>query len=578
MRILQRIWPFSKEDTPLSVILENALLSNRTLPTEQDLVMASALLAKEKTFKDIVSNFVEHAQDISRVDTAAFYIPKETDDRKSDLKLYYKRGRFPIPDIISGSSELVSFLRDCREAVIFNNKQAMTKTFSLSISSAAQQETSTETGAAENSGGHFLKEILLNQEMMSGMALPIITPQREIGVLFVGSQIPCFFNRRLFHFLDSYTKIAGGAMQTMLLAGENRESLQKIDALERYQDNVFNSMTNMIITTDPAGKIYYFNEAAASSMGLEEKDIGTSFEEKFKNSLSSKTINIILKCLEDGNEILGLEGIYHSGEKELDYSLNVTPLKTPRGRKEGLTLLFTNQSREKELKQAVETVAEERRVIKDMFARYISKEVMSNLMESPGSIKLGGDKRVATVFFADIRGYTSFSEGREPEKIVEILNEYFSAAVENIVFHKGYIDKFIGDCIMAVWGVPMMSDKSDAVNAVYCALALQELVRSTKRNFFQRDAAHLRIGIGVNTGPLVAGNLGSMQRMDYSVIGDTVNLASRLESVAEADEIIISQATREYIGDIFKLEKRPDVRVKGKEKPIQIYNVLGINQ
>ncbi|MCL1955463.1 MAG: adenylate/guanylate cyclase domain-containing protein [Brevinematales bacterium] len=408
------------------------------------------------------------------------------------------------------------------------------------------------------------------------MALPIVSPPREIGILFVGAQTSCFFNRRRFHFLDSYTKLAAGAMQTSLLFGETREASKKIDSLERYQEYVFNSMTNMIITTDAAGQIYYFNEPATEAMGLKEEDLGRTLENTFRNALSSKTVKTILKSLENGNEILGLEGIYRKGGKEMDYSLNVTPLRTPRGRKEGLTLLFTNQTREKELKQTVQVVSEERRIIKDMFARYMSNEVMTKLMETPDSVKLGGDKREATVFFADIRGYTSFSEGRDPELIVEILNEYFSAAVEYIVQYKGYIDKFIGDCIMAVWGVPMMPEKDDAINAVSCAIAIQNLARSTKRKFFRKDAARLRIGIGINTGPLVAGNLGSMQRMDYSVIGDTVNLASRLEGVAEADEIIISQTTRNQIGDVFDLEKRDSVRVKGKEKPVQIYNVLGL--
>jgi class 3 adenylate cyclase/PAS domain-containing protein len=567
--LLQRFWHFKKNSDSASGEADDLQLWQKTLPTDQDLVRAGALLTRERNFKSLISVFVEQTLDISRVDMAAFYVPKEANEN-NDLRLYYKRGRFPVPETISGTSELVCFMRDCREAVIFNNTYVHE-----AASQASLQAELTQATAFIRTGGSFLKEILISSSMLSGMALPIISPQREIGVLFVGSRLPRYFNRRRFHFLDSFTKLVGGAMHNLVLSSENRESLQKIDSLERYQQNVFNSMTNMIVTTDASGRIYYFNEASSRSMGLEERHLGLSLDEVFHKSLSQKTIKTLHKCLNDGSEILGLEGIYSLGDEELDFSLNVTTLKSPRGKKEGLTLLFTNQSREKELKQAVEVVSEERRMIKDMFARYMSHEVVSSLMEAPESLKLGGDKRIATVFFADIRGYTSFSENREPEMIVEILNEYFSAAVEHVVHHRGYIDKFIGDCIMAVWGVPMQPEENDAINAINCALAIQELVRSTDRKFFRNDASHLRVGIGVNSGPLVAGNLGSMQRMDYSVIGDTVNVAARLENIAGPDEIIISEATKNYLGDKFNLEKRPEVRVKGKERALQIYNVLG---
>jgi len=538
---------FKKKSQVTHVVEED-----RALPTEQDLIRAGALLARERNFKDLVNSFVEQAQDISRADLSAFYILVDPQDKKSDLKLIFKRGRYSVPETINGDNELIYFIRDCKEAIIYNNKPG------------------------KNDTPSFLKDVLINPEMKSAMALPIVSPPREIGILFVASKRQCFFNRARFHFLDCYTKLAAGAMQTSKLFYETLESSKKIDSLERYQENVFNSMTNMVVTTDATGRIFYFNEPASNAMGLKQEDIGRSLENTFKNSLSPKTLKMILQSFEDGNEILGLEGIYRSGQKEMDYSLNVSPLKSPRGKKEGLTLLFTNQTREKELKQTVQAVTEERRIIKDMFCRYMSNEVMESMMETPDKVKLGGDKRDATVFFADIRGYTSFSESREPEAIVEILNEYFSEAVENVIKFKGYIDKFIGDCIMAVWGVPMLPEKDDAYNAVCCALSIQEMVRSSKRKFFRNVASRLRVGIGINTGPLVAGNLGSMQRMDYSVIGDTVNLAARLEGVAQADEVIISQSTRNQLGDVFRYENRPAVKVKGKEKPIQIYNVLGM--
>ena len=172
----------------------------------------------------------------------------------------------------------------------------------------------------------------------------------------------------------------------------------------------------------------------------------------------------------------------------MDFSLNVSPLSGKRGGDEGLTLLFTDQTSERELKSRVEIAVEERRMIKDMFARYMSQEVVQNLIETPELVKPGGAKRQATVFFADIRGYTSFSEGKGPQYIIKILNEYFSAAVEIVIKHRGYIDKFIGDCIMAAWGVPLQSEEEDAFHAVSCALEIQQLVASKKRKFFSGDA------------------------------------------------------------------------------------------
>jgi class 3 adenylate cyclase len=302
--------------------------------------------------------------------------------------------------------------------------------------------------------------------------------------------------------------------------------------------------------------------------------MGRDLGEYFAKKIGRRILREIDGAHRDKREILGMEGIYKDPQREMDFSLNLSPLLGKRGRYEGITLLFTDQTREKELQGKMEQVVEERRLIKDMFARYLSTEIVSRLVESPDLVKPGGDKKVATIFFADIRGYTSFSEGREPEYIIEVLNEYFSEAVEVVIRHKGYIDKFIGDCIMAAWGVPLQTEQEDAIQAVSCALEIQDLVRSKRRSFFRGEASKLKIGIGMHTGPIVAGNLGSSRRMNYTVIGDTVNVAARLEGVAQADEVIITQHTSEYIADHFKLERRKPVKVKGKVQPIPIYRVL----
>jgi len=127
---------------------------------------------------------------------------------------------------------------------------------------------------------------------------------------------------------------------------------------------------------------------------------------------------------------------------------------------------------------------------------------------------------------------------------------------------------------MAAWGVPMVSEEEDAINAVTCALEIQEMIRSSQRRFFKGQAADLKVGIGMHSGYLVAGNLGSSRRMDYTIIGDTVNVAARLEGVAAAGEVIITSDTREMIGDHFLLEERKPVHLKGKAKAIPIFNVV----
>ena len=290
-------------------------------------------------------------------------------------------------------------------------------------------------------------------------------------------------------------------------------------------------------------------------------------------------LNTIGKAQEDGREYAGLEGIFKkSNDEDMDYALNLAPLRGVKGRNDGLTLLFTDQTRERDLKTRADMAVEQRRRIKDMFSRYLSEDLVKSITENPDLVKPGGDKKTATVFFADITGYTAFSEGKDPQYIIEVLNAFFSEAVELVINNHGYIDKFIGDCIMAAWGVPMKSEEEDAVLAVTSALQIHDLVRSRDRTFFRGDASRLKIAVGMSSGPLVAGNVGSSRRMDYTVLGDTVNTAARLEGVAGAEEIIITQSTRDLLGDRFKLEERKPVKVKGKEKPLMIFNVKGINR
>ena len=515
------------------------------IATIQELVRASALLTTDQSRTSLISILVEQAQDISKSDVGALYAYPIDTKNQVPLKMIFKRGKYEIQPSFPRESALVEFMEDCKEALIVHSRE-----------------------------DKFFKESLLNTSMNSAIVLPLNTAKRKIGILILNSRKRDYYGKNRLHFLDAFTKLSGGMVHNVELFQEVKQKLKEIESLHRYQESIFCSMTNLLITTDEKGNIHYFNQAAAERLGMNQDNIGKDFETFFKKPLNKKILKEITSTADSHKEILGLEGIYRGEEREMDFALNISPLKGRLGKHEGLTLLFTDQSREQELKQKATMAVEERRIVKDMFARYMSADVLKNLMESPELVQLGGSKKDATVFFADIRGYTSFSEGQEPEYIIEVLNEYFSEAVEIVIKYNGYIDKFIGDCIMAAWGVPVVNADKDAISGVGCAVEIQELVKSKSRKFFHGKAEHLQVGIGMHSGPLISGNLGSSRRMDYSVIGDTVNIAARLEGVAGAGEVIITQQTRDLIGDHFKLKELKPVKVKGKDRSLHIFSVL----
>jgi class 3 adenylate cyclase/PAS domain-containing protein len=498
-------------------------------------------LSRETKLPSIISILVEQSLDISCSELAGLYLyPPEG----GNARLVFKRGWHDLPAVFRKKSDLISFLDDCREAIVLLKRRPSP-----------------------------FSEVLLNDEMNSGIILPLNVPSTNLGFLILNSDKEDFFTAERFKFLESVSKFSGGLLHNSVLYDQLKEYVRKIEAMERYQKNIFSSMSDFLITTNPDGSIHYFNKAAADKIGLTDDHIGRNLSSCFDKKLTKKALNAIAKVNKEDTSILGIEGILKTGIENIDYSLNVTPLKGKRGGKEGLTLLFKDQSAEMEMKSKMSVAIEDRRVIKNMFSKYLSTDIIDHLMESPELVNPGGSKKNATVFFADIRGYTAFSESQRPEDIIDILNEYFSEAVEIVIEYGGYIDKFIGDCIMAAWGVPLSNEKDDAIRAVQCAVEIQRLVASKQRKFFHGQAESLKIGIGMHSGPLVAGNLGSSRRMDYSMIGDTVNLAARLEGVAGADEIIITGSTRSMLDDSFNLEKRKPVLVKGKKAPIEIYNV-----
>ena len=225
----------------------------------------------------------------------------------------------------------------------------------------------------------------------------------------------------------------------------------------------------------------------------------------------------------------------------------------------------------------VETVKAHKRLAREEvaranYSRFMPEYVVKQLLENPDSFKLGGINQTITVLFADIRGFTAFSEKEKPERVVGLLNRYFSAMSEIIFAHGGTLDKYIGDGLMAIFGAPNATPE-DAKNALKTAVVMQKRLITLNNELEAAKFSRISVGIGLHTGEATIGYIGSDQRSEYTAIGDTVNLASRLESNARGGQILISEATAAASGNLFTLIPCEPLNVKNRLQPVSLFDV-----
>jgi len=213
-------------------------------------------------------------------------------------------------------------------------------------------------------------------------------------------------------------------------------------------------------------------------------------------------------------------------------------------------------------------LADQKRLqLKEIFNRYLPEELIVEVLNNPAAIKLGGQRREVAILFADIRGFTAYTERHEPEKVVRQVNQYLTVMAESILKNGGMLDKYTGDGIMAVFGAPL-EDEEYFIKAIKTALEIQKNSQELESEF--------DIGIGIGAGEVVAGNIGSQKRMDYTVIGDPVNLAARLEGMAKSGEILITAEDYNKVESDVKGISLGETRLKGKKRKVEVYNLIGL--
>ena len=229
------------------------------------------------------------------------------------------------------------------------------------------------------------------------------------------------------------------------------------------------------------------------------------------------------------------------------------------------------------LAKAYSELEQKNSLIRKIFGRYLSEEIVNSLLENPTNLHLGGERKTLTMLTSDLRGFTSISEGLSPEKVVKMLNFYFKHMADIIAKYKGTIDKFMGDGILVLFGAPN-NREDDTQRAIACALEMQLAMEKINKQIASWNLPILNMGIGINTGDVVVGNIGSERRTDYSAVGSQVNLTYRIESYTIGGQILISEATYQKVKDLVTIKNKKQIRPQGIKEPIFIYDIIGIGE
>ncbi len=227
------------------------------------------------------------------------------------------------------------------------------------------------------------------------------------------------------------------------------------------------------------------------------------------------------------------------------------------------------------LSRTSEDLEKSSELIKKMFGRYLSTEVMNSLLDDPSALELGGEKRKVTIMMTDLRGFTALSERLKPEQVVQMLNSYFEVMVDVVLQYNGTINEIIGDALLVIFGAPQeMSDR--AQRAVACAIEMQNAMAKVNKQNRAQGLPELEMGIGLNETEVIVGNIGSSKRSKYAVVGSGVNMTSRIESYTVGGQILISESVRQEAGEVLRIDAQRDVLPKGAEMSLRIYEIGGI--
>ena len=337
------------------------------------------------------------------------------------------------------------------------------------------------------------------------------------------------------------------------LSYDNIILLENIKKSKKLIDNIMSSISTGIVKVNLIGEIEYINDSAIDIFKFKSENLlNNHYAMVFENNLN---LVELIDFAESRSHILYEENlsILRTDSDETHINLTISPVFED-GINSGSVISFEDLS--------------DLNKVKSTFKKYVSENIVDELLLNESSLELGGIEQDVCILVSDIRGFTAMSETLEPSKVVKLLNSFFDKMIDVVFKYNGTLDKIIGDELMVLYGAPLKK-KDDIKNAVITAKEMFTTLDKFNKEMVADGLPELRIGIGINYGKVICGNIGSEQQMNYTVIGDTVNLASRLCSAAKPGEIIISDSVHKELKEEYKFIMNEDLRLKGKREPVK---------
>src|SRR6266487_1459777 len=523
--------------------LENSLsrLSEILIPFEQRYSHLQALAG--------IGQYVNSTLEVDEVlQIVMDTIVRLTEAERGFLMLRDERGEMSI-----------RIARNWEQESINRNEFAISRTVVQRVINSGEAILTTNAREDPRFGG---QESIIAFNLRSILCVPLTVKSELIGVIYTDNRIRTgIFSESDRDLLLAFANQAAVAIENARLFSSLKRTLAEVTELKNLMDDVFASIVSGVITADVQDQITLCNRAASSILGRASAEIVGRPLGEIMPAFANDILPHLAAVRKSDQPVVGLELSQDLPERGfVDWRFNLSPLKDAGQKTQGVAIVLDDMTEQKKLEAQ-----------RGLLRRMVSPAVLDQI--DPNSLQIGGKKGEITILFADIRGFTAYSEQHTPEDLVAVLNRYLAAAADAVLANEGTVDKFLGDAVMAWYNAPL-PQPDHTLRAVKSALALRSAIATLHAEM--PVETHLDFGVGIHYGEAVLGWIGTEKRLEYTAISDSVNTTKRIQENCAKNQILISRDAYERVKDQIEAKPFIPLSVKGKTQPLEVYEVLGL--